>query len=241
MYIKKSLGFSLVELMISLALGTLVIAMISGLYVSGVVNNIHGLKYSRLKSDLQTLMYIMETDIRRAGFRGDTDSYALGTLSGPNNFMWEESISHTIGSGAAATTVTLDAGIAAKILTFNTVANSCILFKYDIDKSGGTPDTNEHFGYRLNGSVIEMSTNSSSSPASCDDGDWVSITDSNSMTISKLKFYDAPPEGIAPITSDYSRMRFITIELEGAVSIGDGTATESIKSAVQIRNLELFR
>lgn len=69
MLIKKR-GFSLVELLIALLLGSLLLAMIIGLYVTSVATGASSLKYSRLRTDLQAIVSIVETDIRRAGYGG---------------------------------------------------------------------------------------------------------------------------------------------------------------------------
>ena len=232
--LKQQHGFSLVELMISLVLGTLVIAMISSLYVSGVVNNINSIKYSRMKTDLQAVMHLMESDIRRAGYRGDTISYALGTVSGANNFMWEEASSATISGTLTAVSI----GVATKIFTHNSVANSCILFMYDLDGSGGTPDANERFGYRLQSGAVELSSTVNINAVDCSTtsaGSWDKITDKNSITITSLKFTDRS------ITSDKTRMRLVKVELAGAISIAQKTATETMSSETQIPNLQLNR
>ncbi|MFO6423092.1 prepilin-type N-terminal cleavage/methylation domain-containing protein [Motilimonas sp. KMU-193] len=235
MYLNKQQGFSLVELMISLVLGTLVIAMISSLYVSGIVNNINSIKYSRMKTDLQAVMHLMESDIRRAGYRGDTISYALGTLSGPNKFMWLENTTTTKPDG---TVVSVSAGISTAILDHGSKPSSCILFRYDLDKSGGDIGSNEHFGYRLSSGAIQMTTNSSyvNYPTNCDGTTWETITDPNFITISDLKF-----ENSLLSTSVYSRMRVVKITLEGQTTLGSKTVTEKLESHVQVRNMEMFQ
>jgi prepilin peptidase dependent protein B len=63
-------GYSLVELMLALLLGSVLLAMVIGLYVTSVSSGAKSLKYSRLRTDLQSIMSIMETDIRRAGYGG---------------------------------------------------------------------------------------------------------------------------------------------------------------------------
>lgn len=70
-------GFSLVELMLSLLLGSVLLAMVISLYVTGVSSGAKSLKYSRLRTDLQSIMSIMETDIRRAGYGGS--DYLVGS------------------------------------------------------------------------------------------------------------------------------------------------------------------
>ena len=69
--LNKQGGFSLIELMISLFLGSVLLAMLIGLYVAGVSNSAKSLKYSRLRTDLQSMLTIIESDIRRAGYGGE--------------------------------------------------------------------------------------------------------------------------------------------------------------------------
>lgn len=66
---KKS-GFTVIELLISLLLGSFLLAMVIGLYVNNVTASAKALKFSRLRTDLQTLIAVMEGDIRRAGYGG---------------------------------------------------------------------------------------------------------------------------------------------------------------------------
>jgi type II secretory pathway component PulJ len=69
-------GFLLVELLIALLLGSILLAMVIGLYVTGVSTGAKSLKYSRLRTDLQSILAIIETDIRRAGYGGE--NYLVG-------------------------------------------------------------------------------------------------------------------------------------------------------------------
>ncbi|WP_435235116.1 PilW family protein [Psychromonas sp. PT13] len=68
--LKINAGFSLVEMLISLLLGGVLLAMVVNLYVISVATGTKNLKYSRLRADIQSIMYMMETDIRRAGYGG---------------------------------------------------------------------------------------------------------------------------------------------------------------------------
>lgn len=76
----KHKGFSLVELLLALLLGMLLLAMVIGLYVSTVANGAKSLKYSRLRTDLQSIISLIETDIRRAGYGGRQFLVASGGI-----------------------------------------------------------------------------------------------------------------------------------------------------------------
>ena len=71
-------GFSLVELLITLLLGSMLIAMVISLYVSSVSLGAKNLKHSRLRADLQSIVLFIEMDIRRAGYGGSKFMVASG-------------------------------------------------------------------------------------------------------------------------------------------------------------------
>lgn len=66
----KTSGFTLIEILISLLLGSVLLTMVIGLYVTNVTAGAKALKFSRLRTDMQALVGIMSDDIRRAGSGG---------------------------------------------------------------------------------------------------------------------------------------------------------------------------
>lgn len=75
--LSRDKGFSLIELLIALLLGSMLLAMVISLYVSSVSGGVKNLHYSRLRTDLQSIVSLMETDIRRAGYGGS--EYMVGS------------------------------------------------------------------------------------------------------------------------------------------------------------------
>lgn len=71
-------GFTLVEMLISLLLSSMLLAMVASLYVTTVSNGTENQKYSRLRADLQSILSVMETDIRRAGYGGRDFMVGIG-------------------------------------------------------------------------------------------------------------------------------------------------------------------
>lgn len=69
-------GFSLIELLITLLFGSVLLTMVISLYVTGVSTGSNNLKLSHLRADLQSIMALIETDVRRAGYGGD--DYLVG-------------------------------------------------------------------------------------------------------------------------------------------------------------------
>lgn len=104
--LKREFGFSLVELLISLLLGSVLLAMVIGLYVTGVSTSASSLKYSRLRSDLQSMISMMETDIRRAGFGG-------------SDFMVGSGASKTIDSSATCIIYSYDHDVTGSLNNSN--------------------------------------------------------------------------------------------------------------------------
>jgi len=64
-------GFTLVEILIALLLGSLLLSMVVGLYISNVSAGYKALQFSQLRTDLQGLVALMENDIRRASYGGE--------------------------------------------------------------------------------------------------------------------------------------------------------------------------
>lgn len=73
---KKCIGFSLVELLIGLLLGSILLSMMVNLYMIGISTGTKNIKASRLGADLKALVHLLENDIRRAGFGGE--DYLVG-------------------------------------------------------------------------------------------------------------------------------------------------------------------
>lgn len=83
MHIKRTLsnkhrqsGVSLIELMISIALGLLLLAAATAMTVSSMVMNADTLSSARLNQNLDSVMHIMVNDIRRAGHSGGVFDFA---------------------------------------------------------------------------------------------------------------------------------------------------------------------
>lgn len=74
---KKS-GFTLIEILIAMLLGSVLLAMVIGLYVTNVTAGAKALKYSRLRTDMQALVGIMSNDIRRASSGGTDFMVGIG-------------------------------------------------------------------------------------------------------------------------------------------------------------------
>lgn len=154
-------GFSLVELMLALLLGSVLLAMVIGLYVTGVSSGSKSLKYSRLRTDLQSIMAIMETDIRRAGYGG-------------GDFL--------VGSGGTKTVDSQNSGT-SKCIVYSYNHNSAATIT-DTNRMGFrffAADNEIQFG----NAVDPLATNCYSK------GNWTALSDNQFIKITDLTFAES--------------------------------------------------
>lgn len=76
--LKVKFGFTLIEILIAILLGSFLLTMVIGLYVTNITSSAKAFKFSRLRTDLQALIAVMEGDIRRAGYGGSDFMVGLG-------------------------------------------------------------------------------------------------------------------------------------------------------------------
>lgn len=218
-------GFSLVELMISIAVGLLVLAGVTTMFAHNVKASGDTLKMARLNQELQAVMSLMTRDLKRAGYWGNASS-AIGTgtpntnpftLDTPGNYSGEP-------------------------------ANSCITFRYDMDGDGnvdlgptdgsaGPPKTNdadERLGFRLRSGAVETRGRGTD----CAGGWWEDITDTVTTEITGLNFalaarnadIDGPGPGASRIV-----VREVTITLRGRLR-KDTAVERTLQNTVRVHN-----
>ena len=66
-------GFTLVEMMVSMAVASISMAGIISVFANTVQNNTESIKYTRLNQELRAIMDVMSNDIRRAGYWADAN------------------------------------------------------------------------------------------------------------------------------------------------------------------------
>lgn len=163
---RKESGFTLVELLVGLAVGLLVLSGILSIYITVVRGGGNTLKSSRLNQEMSALMNIMANDIRRAGY------WNGGILADPLGNPFSQTGSTALEVHALAGTYA-NAGAQGN--------GSCIVYAYDLDKDGtlGTSPS-EGFGFRWDGagSVIKMRRGA----ATVNDCNVASEWDTNPMT-----------------------------------------------------------
>lgn len=166
----RTKGFTLVELMVALVVNALIFIFLVGIFSANLTHYLSILNTNRLNQQLDGIMQIMITDIRRAGYWANAASN-VGTNTNTNPFQ----------SSVNGTDITVGG-----------VGNSCITFTYDRNSSGtlsaiSSTSDDERYGFRLNGTNIQTrpwgATFSCNAAASA----WENMNDAT-ITISVLTF-----------------------------------------------------
>ena len=164
---QRQKGMSIIELMISIALGLLILVAATAMTVKSLVMNTDTLASAKLNQDIDSVTQVMVNDIRRAGYSG-------------GHFLFADNED------------------------LNIVSSSCILYAYNAnDDPPGSPnltlDDNEKFGFKLNGSEVEMRTTCTGAGCAtdCDAGTWVALTDDAVTTITNLNFHSSKSKCIS--------------------------------------------
>ena len=216
---KKHQGFSLVELMIAMAVGLFLMGGVVSIFGASAKAQSESIQTARLQQELRAALSIMRTDIRRAGYWGN----ALASLGANNPF----------------TTVTTD------INMLN--GGACILYSYDLNKDGVVDNNTEYFGFRLNNNAIEMRTSGTVTDDCSINAEWATVTDSSIVTITNLNFdtsnYDcsnitnaADIDCTVPVAGDVLQtIRRLDISLAGSLS-NSPTIARSYNDTIRVRN-----
>lgn len=243
---KKQQGLSLIELMIGLTIGLILTGIVLKIYITSVKSSSDNLNITMLNQELRSLLHLIDHDVRRAGFwaavPGTDDLSTDPFMSSPNDL----NISATTGEAA----------------------NSCITYSYDLDKDKlvdvGTSATAapfnaapydsgniEQYGFRLNGTSVEMRTglaSASESSFDCNSGAWTGVTDSNTE-ITGLDFnlttqYLNVTNGAAcsPATTNCCTtgqacqlIRDVSISITGRI-VNDPNVVKTVTASTRIRN-----
>ncbi|MDO9139676.1 MAG: prepilin-type N-terminal cleavage/methylation domain-containing protein [Methylobacter sp.] len=236
---KKQIGMTLIEIMVSLLLGLIVLGATINIYIATVGSSSNVIRSARLNHDLDAVMMLMVNDIKRAGYWGGA---ILGANSRNNPFT------------AATTNIQIPTA-------------TCILYSYDANASGAlTPadltddvDANEYYGFRLTNNSIQM-RKTGTTTADCTNGTWEEFIDNNQLRITNLQFSFAPVVGVlpaasrcinvtnptdvncaAPATNDnLAEKRIVNIQLTGQL-LNEAAVTKTINRTVVVRNSRLCR
>lgn len=160
----SQLGTSLVELMISMAIGFSALSAMASLVGHGVGLNSQLLAKSRLDEEINGIVELLVNDIKRAGY----DAATFDIVSDPN--LKQSAFTNSL------------------FVTHypSEAANSCIEFAYDRNHNGilDTANTNENYGYRLKDDAIEIRLDG----LTCGVNGWHDLSDPQLVKVTTLEF-----------------------------------------------------
>jgi prepilin-type N-terminal cleavage/methylation domain-containing protein len=237
----KSLGFSLIELMIALAIGLVVVGAVLAFTLSSVTTNSEYIQSTRLSQELRNSMDFVSRELRRAGYDQNNASYtARSTVAAP------------VISPFGRIFATADAN------GTGTATDSCVIYAYDRDAgTSGTVDLARgeiraiRLGYTPAGvGVIEVAQSATGVtpacggtapdytkyPATCSAAGWCALSDPTVINITAFNVTrnDLVQPGSATATPVV--IREFNVELIGRlVRSADGTVTRGIRSTVKVR------
>ena len=242
----KNAGFTLVELMIGMAISLIIMAGAVYVFVNITQVSLYEIRSARAMDQARDVMQLMARDIRRAGYQGhqarrddpdgvnvhDLDQTSLNLIPGMENVATHSYI---------------------QVLE----SNSCVLYSYNLDDSWeeGAQDVindDEFFGFKLESgalkTLIDANRDNPGDEFGCTTGRWESLTHEDVFDVTNLTFtlnetcVDADTElpcGASPLSPVY--VLKTKIELEGkAKASGSDQATFILTETVDLPNLRMF-
>jgi prepilin peptidase dependent protein B len=162
--VKRLAGTSLVELLVSMAIGLASLSAMSSLVGHGIALNSQLLAKARLDEELDAIVALLINDIRRTGYSAGTAQRLNDPIHTPSPFSQTLQLAqHT-----------------------SEASDSCILYAYDRNQNGllDIDDTNENYGFRLHDGALEMRLDG----LGCEAGGWQDISDPNTVNVTFLQF-----------------------------------------------------
>ena len=211
-------GFSLIEMMIGLAVGLFVLGGTLSVFVSNVTNSRRMLVEARLQQDLRAAADLITRDLRRAGYWGHalagTVAVGSGSATTPNPYAAISSTASSVG------------------YNYSAAANGTAV-------ENDVLDAGEQFGFRIDANgVVQMQTTATT---------WQDLTDKNVMKVTALSI-DASASAAVPMgsvcatpmapgaaNSPYIVLRHYTLTLT-AQAASDDRVTRQLRTRVKARN-----
>jgi prepilin peptidase dependent protein B len=241
---KKSLGFSMIELMIAMAIGLVVIGSVLAFTLSSLNTNTEYVQATRLSQELRNSLDFVSRELRRAGYDQNVGSYTA-----------RYSLSNLVTSPFARIFTTNDAD------GDGTDGDGCVIYAYD--RSGGTGGTvdlarGEIRALRLatrnvdglDVGVLEVAESATgvtpecdgsspdygNYPATCSNDGWCSLSDPRVLNLTAFNLDTTLIIQPGTAVSVPQTMREIGVELQGQLRRSeDGTVTRGIRSDVKVR------
>lgn len=205
------LGFTLVEMIVSIAVGLVITAGVIGIYVNSTRSSADTLKMTRLNQELRSVMDIMVRDIRRAGYRGKVENVMFSTPTSTNPFA---------------------VNISGNCITY--------AYDIDNDgslDSGPSPIPDERFGFRYDSA--EKAVERRQSGKTCDEPLWENFTDEDTVEITSFTLIPNLASGVSVggnISTSTITVNSLTIQLTGNIKNDPTIPPRTLTDTVRMRS-----
>ncbi|MEX1221962.1 MAG: prepilin-type N-terminal cleavage/methylation domain-containing protein [Idiomarina sp.] len=160
--IRAQRGISLLEMLITLALGLVLLAALTSVFTNTLGVNSRSLKASQLQEETLATLGLIVDDLRRSGYTADFVTQVVDPANANQDFRNSLVVSEHPDE----------------------VINSCILFAYDADQNGVDSGSTEAFGYRLRNQQVQRRQGG----ALCADNGWQGLTSADVIVVDSLQF-----------------------------------------------------
>lgn len=207
-------GFSMVELLVALVAGLIIVGTATTLYVSIIRANATSVQLSALNLGMQSLLDVMERDIRRAGYFANASLNLSRDANGnPVIAPTDRTAMFTLMTSAGSTTLQ----DMQQLTVTDPLLYDCILLRYDANDDGSIAGTNEIMGYRFKSAALGLEFKQWATVADqldqlCEgDEDWNNISQDGQVQLSSVTFAITPAAGFSVPTGQ----RTITVSMVG--------------------------
>jgi len=213
--LRQMKGFTMVELLVALVINLLLFVMLVTVLLTNLNHYRTVTNINRLNQQLQTTLFLMANDIRRAGYWSNaTNDVSLDQNTNP--FM------------ASGTDMSVNG------------SNNCILFTYDHNGTGTLPaisssSDDDRYGYRLMNQAIQSRPFGATFSCTASASNWDNMTDTNAIQITNLTFtLNTSTITTGPNTKGIVQ-RSVDISITGNL-VSNASVTRTLTSHVRIRN-----
>jgi len=209
-------GFSMVELLVALVAGLIIVGTATTLYVSIIRANATSVQLSALNLGMQSLLDVMERDIRRAGYFANASLNLSRDANGnPVIAPTDRTAMFTLMTSAGSTTLQ----DMQQLTVTDPLLYDCILLRYDANDDGSIAGTNEIMGYRFKSAELGLEfrqwatvATQLTTPSQCnDDTGWNNISQDGQVRLTSVTFAITPAAGFSVPTGQ----RTITVSMVG--------------------------
>jgi prepilin-type N-terminal cleavage/methylation domain-containing protein len=212
---RKSHGFSLIELMVGLAVGLILLTAMMALVVSVLRANADAVASAKLNQEGRAIGDIMHRELKRARYSGLYLDFVGAGASPANPF------GNITGADASLPLVNDD----------------CIKFSYDADDDGAL-DANEVKSFFLDNGALYFSQASTYAGALCSSSTGALRLSSGDVIVRALTFRQRPDDAATVAVDEENKNEIlVAYELELTRSAGDDTGvTRDFGQVIQLRN-----